>query len=54
MFQDLPHTVAARTGLTIIVMFDEFQRLDQVVYYAQVRCWFYACNGFSGPAETLM
>ncbi|MEM7531621.1 MAG: restriction endonuclease [Chloroflexota bacterium] len=33
VFHNLPHMVAARTGLGIIVMFDEFQRLDQVLYY---------------------
>ncbi|MEM7531392.1 MAG: restriction endonuclease [Chloroflexota bacterium] len=33
VFHNLPHTVASKTGLSIIVMFDEFQRLDQVLYY---------------------
>ncbi|MEM7531599.1 MAG: restriction endonuclease [Chloroflexota bacterium] len=32
IFHNLPHTVASRTGVSIIVMFDEFQRLDQVLY----------------------
>lgn len=33
--QKMPHAYASATGLSIIVMFDEFQRLDQVLYYDQ-------------------
>ncbi|MEM7535127.1 MAG: restriction endonuclease [Chloroflexota bacterium] len=33
VLQDLPHRFATETGLNIIVMFDEFQRLNQVLYY---------------------
>lgn len=29
----LPHYYASETGLSVIVIFDEFQRLDQVLYY---------------------
>ncbi|MEM7531351.1 MAG: restriction endonuclease [Chloroflexota bacterium] len=32
VLQDMPRGCAAETGLSIIVMFDEFQRLNQVVY----------------------
>ncbi|MEM7531003.1 MAG: restriction endonuclease [Chloroflexota bacterium] len=32
ILRELPHQFAAQTGLSIIVMFDEFQRLNQVLY----------------------
>jgi|GEM_PF-2168915 len=32
VLQNLPHRVAVETGLSIIVMFDEFQRLNRVVF----------------------
>jgi len=35
--RDMPHGFAARTGLSVIVMFDEFQRLDQVLYFDEAR-----------------
>jgi len=30
-----PHLFAAETGLSIIYMFDEFQRMDQLIYMDQ-------------------
>ncbi|MFQ5614974.1 MAG: restriction endonuclease [Anaerolineales bacterium] len=33
MVRELPHLYASRTGLSVIVIFDEFQRLDEVLYY---------------------
>ena len=33
VMHDIPHRFATETGLSIIVMLDEFQRLDQVLYY---------------------
>ncbi|MBV7338002.1 hypothetical protein KFU94_59200 [Chloroflexi bacterium TSY] len=35
VLHQLPHDFAVKTGLSIIVMFDEFQRLNQVLYYDQ-------------------
>ena len=32
-----PHMFASRTGQSVIVMFDEFQRLDQVLYFDEAR-----------------
>jgi len=32
VLQGLPHLFAVKTGLSTIVMFDEFQRLNQVLY----------------------
>jgi len=37
IFCNYPHYFASRAGLSIIVMFDEFQRLDQVVYEDEER-----------------
>jgi len=53
-FRDTPRIFAARTGLSIIVMFDEFQRLDQVLYYDEAltrQCHPYA-QSFSIAAES--
>ena len=33
ILHNIPHYFASKTKLSIIVMFDEFQRLDQVLYY---------------------
>lgn len=37
MVRKLPHLYASETGLSVIVMFDEFQRLDEVLYYDEDR-----------------
>lgn len=49
-----PHYYASETGLSIIVMFDEFQRLDDVLYYDQEltrKCHPYT-GGFATAAES--
>ncbi|MEM7539883.1 MAG: restriction endonuclease, partial [Chloroflexota bacterium] len=54
MMRDTPPLFAGRTGLNIIVMFDEFQRLDQVVYVdeALTRKHHRITGGFSSVAES--
>ena len=54
VFHDLAHYFASRTGLSIIVMFDEFQRLDQVLYYDEEltrQCHHYTST-FSAAVES--
>ena len=49
-----PHYFAVQTGISIIVMFDEFQRLNQVVYYDEActdQCHEYT-NSYSAAAES--
>ncbi|MEA3338884.1 MAG: hypothetical protein U9R15_02865, partial [Chloroflexota bacterium] len=49
-----PHWYASMTGFSVIVMFDEFQRLDEVLYYDQERtrkCHPYT-GGFASVAES--
>ena len=50
----LPHYYASETGLSVIVIFDEFQRLDQVLYYDEDltrKCHPYT-GGFATAAES--
>jgi len=54
VLQDMPRYFASKTGLNIIVMFDEFQRLNQVLYYDEA-CTRHCANytdTFSAAAES--
>jgi hypothetical protein len=48
--QTAPHRYASMTGLSIIVMFDEFQRLDQVLYFDEE--WTRKCPRYTGSFAT--
>jgi len=52
--REYPHYFASRTSLSIIVMFDEFQRLDQVVYSDKERTRQHPplTGGFAPAAES--
>ncbi|MBV7335044.1 hypothetical protein KFU94_43775 [Chloroflexi bacterium TSY] len=55
VLKNLPHDFAVITGLSIIVMFDEFQRLNQVLYYDEAlthQCLNYT-DSFSGVAASV-
>ena len=54
VLQSLPHDCAIKTGLSVIVMFDEFQRLNQALYYDEActrHCEHYT-DTFSAAAES--